>query len=122
MHPGAYLRSTANCFDFFIVLVSLFVEVSSSSELKFMRSLRLFRALRPLRLINRVKRLQLLIATLTHVLPELGSMFLLGLFQFMIFAILGSQMFAESLITATIPPCPMSSHAWAHSSTLKEST
>ena len=94
MHPGAYLRSTANCFDFFIVLVSVFVEVSSSSELKFMRSLRLFRALRPLRLINRVKRLQLLIATLTHVLPELGSMFLLGLFQFMIFAILGSQMFA----------------------------
>lgn len=96
MHPGAYLRSTANCFDFFIVLVSVFVEVSNTSELKFMRSFRLFRALRPLRLINRVKRMRLLIATLIHVLPELGSMFLLGLFQFMIFAILGSQLFAGS--------------------------
>jgi len=94
MHPGAYLRSPANCFDFFIVIVSLAVETMSASALKFMRSFRLFRALRPLRLLNRVKSMQIVVATLLHVLPDLGSVMLLGLFQFLIFAILGSQLFA----------------------------
>ena len=94
MHPGAYLRSPANCFDFFIVIVSLAVETMSASALKFMRSFRLFRALRPLRLLHRVKSMQIVVATLLHVLPDLGSVMLLGLFQFLIFAILGSQLFA----------------------------
>ena len=95
MHPGAYLRSSANVFDFVIVLFSVVVEMSTSaSQLKFMRSFRLFRALRPLRLLNRVKSMQLVVATLVHILPDLMNVLILGTFQFLIFAILGSQLFS----------------------------
>lgn len=95
MHPGAYLRSSANVFDFIIVLLSVLVEMSTSaSQLKFMRSFRLFRALRPLRLLNRVKSMQLVVATLVHIGPDLINILVLGLFQFLIFAILGSQLFS----------------------------
>jgi len=94
MHPGAYLRSFANCFDLFIVVVSLLVETINAHSLRVMRSFRLFRALRPLRLLTRLKSMQLIIATLIHVLPDLGGVLLLGLFQFLIFAILGAQFFS----------------------------
>lgn len=94
MHPGAYLRSVGNCFDFFIVVVSLAVETMNVSSLRFMRSFRLFRALRPLRLLNRVKSMQIVVATLVHVMPDLGGILLLGFFQFLVFAILGTQFFS----------------------------
>ena len=95
MHPGAYLRSYANCLDFIIVLVSIVVEVSANaSKLQFMRTFRLVRVLRPLRLLNRMKSMQIAVATLVHISPELVNVLCLGLFQFIIFAILGSQLFA----------------------------
>jgi len=94
MHPGSYLRSPANCLDFVIVVISLAAEALSASSLKFVRSFRLFRALRPLRLLSRLESMRLIVATLLHALPDLGTVFLSGLFQFLIFAIFGSQLFA----------------------------
>lgn len=94
MHPGSYLRSPANCLDFVIVVISLAVEALSASSLKFVRSFRLFRALRPLRLLSRLESMRLIIVTLLHALPDLGMVFLSGLFQFLIFAIFGSQLFS----------------------------
>ena len=94
MHPGSYLRSPANCLDFVIVVISLAVEALSASSLKFVRSFRLFRALRPLRLLSRLESMRLIVVTLVRALPDLGTVFLSGLFQFLIFAIFGSQLFS----------------------------
>lgn len=94
MHPGSYLRSPANCLDFVIVVISLAVEALSASSLKFVRSFRLFRALRPLRLLSRLESMRLIVVTLLRALPDLGTVFLSGLFQFLIFAIFGSQLFS----------------------------
>ena len=94
MPPGSYLRSPANCLDFVIVVISLAVEALSASSLKFVRSFRLFRALRPLRLLSRLESMRLIVVTLLRALPDLGTVFLSGLFQFLIFAIFGSQLFS----------------------------
>uniref|UniRef100_S4R9L0 Ion transport domain-containing protein n=1 Tax=Petromyzon marinus TaxID=7757 RepID=S4R9L0_PETMA len=96
---GAYLRSTWNTLDGFLVLVSLvdiIVSLASDSGariLGILRVLRLLRTLRPLRVISRAPGLKLVVETLITSLKPIGNIVLICCAFFIIFGILGVQLF-----------------------------
>jgi hypothetical protein len=87
MGKKTYLRDAWNILDFIVVCSSL-VELSPlpGGNLSF---LRLFRVLRPLRSLNRLPELKVLVKTCIGAVPRLGSVIALGLFIFLVFAIIG---------------------------------
>ena len=93
MHEGAYLRVGWNVLDGVIVVMSVVAILLRGSNLSIVRSFRTLRALRPLRMVRRLRSMQLLMATLLQCAPQIGNVMLLGLFEFVIFGILGVQLF-----------------------------
>ncbi|XP_075429860.1 voltage-dependent T-type calcium channel subunit alpha-1I isoform X2 [Ascaphus truei] len=95
----AYLRSSWNILDGFLVLVSLIdivVSVASAGGAKILgvlRVLRLLRTLRPLRVISRAPGLKLVVETLISSLKPIGNIVLICCAFFIIFGILGVQLF-----------------------------
>uniref|UniRef100_UPI00358F5E64 voltage-dependent T-type calcium channel subunit alpha-1G-like n=1 Tax=Myxine glutinosa TaxID=7769 RepID=UPI00358F5E64 len=97
----AYLRCTWNLLDGILVLVSLIdllLLVSLPSEegpkiLAILRVLRLLRTLRPLRVISRAPGLKLVVETLISSLKPIGNIVLICCAFFIIFGILGVQLF-----------------------------
>ncbi|XP_018422918.1 PREDICTED: voltage-dependent T-type calcium channel subunit alpha-1I [Nanorana parkeri] len=95
----AYLRSSWNILDGFLVLVSMIdivVSVASAGGAKILgvlRVLRLLRTLRPLRVISRAPGLKLVVETLISSLKPIGNIVLICCAFFIIFGILGVQLF-----------------------------
>ncbi|CAH2312283.1 voltage-dependent T-type calcium channel subunit alpha-1I [Pelobates cultripes] len=95
----SYLRSSWNILDGFLVFVSLIdivVSVASAGGAKILgvlRVLRLLRTLRPLRVISRAPGLKLVVETLISSLKPIGNIVLICCAFFIIFGILGVQLF-----------------------------
>ncbi|KAM6939496.1 voltage-dependent T-type calcium channel subunit alpha-1I [Xenentodon cancila] len=94
---AAYLRSSWNILDGFLVFVSLIdIVVSMAGGAKILgvlRVLRLLRTLRPLRVISRAPGLKLVVETLITSLKPIGNIVLICCAFFIIFGILGVQLF-----------------------------
>ncbi|XP_077461278.1 voltage-dependent T-type calcium channel subunit alpha-1I isoform X1 [Stigmatopora argus] len=94
---AAYLRSSWNVLDGFLVFVSLIdIVVSMAGGAKILgvlRVLRLLRTLRPLRVISRAPGLKLVVETLITSLKPIGNIVLICCAFFIIFGILGVQLF-----------------------------
>ena len=84
-HEKAYLRSGANCLDFFLVMASF--------ALAGMKSLRTVRVLRPLRAISRDPGMQLVLNTLVRSGPELSNVGVFLAVVWTVFGILGVAFF-----------------------------
>ncbi|XP_047215844.1 voltage-dependent T-type calcium channel subunit alpha-1I-like [Girardinichthys multiradiatus] len=97
MGEQAYLRSSWNVLDGFLVFVSLIdIVVSMAGGAKILgvlRVLRLLRTLRPLRVISRAPGLKLVVETLITSLKPIGNIVLICCAFFIIFGILGVQLF-----------------------------
>ena len=93
LHPGAYIRSAWNCLDGFIVLTSILSLFFDDERLLIVRSFRLLRALRPLRMISRLRGMQLVVTSLIRAIPSVINVLAFGVFLFLIFGILGVQLF-----------------------------
>ena len=99
-----YLRrdSPWNKLDFFIVVMSLVsILAPEGSPLTDLRMLKAVRALRPLRFINKFSGLKLVIGSLWSALPSLGMVMVLGFLGWLVFAILGVQLFSGSFYACT---------------------
>ena len=98
----AYLKSSRNIIDFFLVLSSTIyslatlAEVEDSSLLITLRFCQILRALRPLRLVGRVKGMQIALHTLLISMKPILNIILMTLAVFLTFAILGLQIFKGS--------------------------
>jgi len=99
---GAYLKDPWNVLDFFIVNVSLVVLFANGvPQLQALRSLRTLRVLRPLRLLARDPGMRLIISTGFKVMPSVLNVFGVLLAVTTVFAILGMQLFMDSLGSCT---------------------
>nr|XP_022910562.1 sodium channel protein para-like [Onthophagus taurus] len=82
--------------DFIVVIVSLinFIATLCGGGVQFVKLIRLFRALYPLRAISQIKRIKVVVTTLIQTLPSIFSVLLVCLIFWLIFAIMGVQLFA----------------------------
>jgi len=92
-----YMADPWNCFDFFVVAVSIAgaaVDFASSEfTLPGLTILRVFRILRLFRLVKRMKRLRQLMEALLHSLPALVNVGSLLLLFFVIYSTMGVNLF-----------------------------
>lgn len=96
MSPGTYTTDGWNIMDGFIVLLSLVELVLSQTagaSFGWVRSLRTIRVLRPLRAISRIPELKVVVNALFKSLPGLGNVIILAALVWLIFGILGMQLF-----------------------------
>ncbi|XP_050464943.1 voltage-dependent T-type calcium channel subunit alpha-1G isoform X6 [Cataglyphis hispanica] len=97
--PDAYFTSGWNIMDGSLVIISIIdlsMSVLSSSSPRIfgiLRVFRLLRSLRPLRVINRAPGLKLVVQTLLSSLRPIGNIVLICCTFFVIFGILGVQLF-----------------------------
>ncbi|KAJ8251548.1 hypothetical protein GJAV_G00222530 [Gymnothorax javanicus] len=123
----AYLRSSWNVLDGFLVFVSLIdIVVSMAGGAKILgvlRVLRLLRTLRPLRVISRAPGLKLVVETLITSLKPIGNIVLICCAFFIIFGILGVQLFKGKFFYCLGPDvrnitnksdCLLAGHKWVH--------
>ncbi|CEF71384.1 Voltage-dependent calcium channel, T-type, alpha-1 subunit family and Ion transport domain and Voltage-dependent channel, four helix bundle domain-containing protein [Strongyloides ratti] len=97
---GAYFKDGWNILDGILVIISLIniifemlVHIDSPKIFGVIRVLRLLRALRPLRVINRAPGVKLVVMTLISSLKPIGNIVLICCTFFIIFGILGVQLF-----------------------------
>ena len=104
-----YFTNGFNLLDFFCVLISwLTLLPGDASTLGALKSLRTLRGLRPLRLIKRVKAMQTVIEALVRALPAIGNVLLMLLIFWLVFAILGVQVFGGGLSSCWLfVPAPL---------------
>ncbi|KAE9048858.1 hypothetical protein PR002_g169 [Phytophthora rubi] len=93
LHPTAYLRNGWNVMDFVITAVAIpglqfFTSDNNSQQLKFISSLRIFRALRPLRMIHRNPGLKLVVSSLVSAIPQMLNVGMVCLLLLLIFSII----------------------------------
>ncbi|XP_064419425.1 voltage-dependent T-type calcium channel subunit alpha-1I isoform X1 [Latimeria chalumnae] len=125
----AYLRSSWNILDGFLVFVSLIdiiVSLASAGGAKILgvlRVLRLLRTLRPLRVISRAPGLKLVVETLISSLKPIGNIVLICCAFFIIFGILGVQLFKGKFFFCLGPnvrnvtnrsDCLAANYKWIH--------
>ena len=95
MHKGSYLRDPWCQLDFFVVSLAwlpiLFPSMGNYSVL------RAFRALRPLRALKRVPGMPVLVQWILSVLPKMFNVLMLCGFVFLVFGIVGMELFKGSL-------------------------
>uniref|UniRef100_A0A4W6EBF4 Calcium voltage-gated channel subunit alpha1 Ia n=1 Tax=Lates calcarifer TaxID=8187 RepID=A0A4W6EBF4_LATCA len=127
MGEQAYLRSSWNILDGFLVFVSLVdIVVSMAGGAKILgvlRVLRLLRTLRPLRVISRAPGLKLVVETLITSLKPIGNIVLICCAFFIIFGILGVQLFKGKFFYCFGPDvknitnksdCLQANYKWVH--------
>jgi len=96
---NSYLRSAWNVMDGFLVVISwvdVIVTLTTNTESSILGVLRVFRALRtlrPLRVISRAPGLKIVVETLISSLRPIGNIVLIAATFFIIFGILGVQLF-----------------------------
>uniref|UniRef100_A0AAZ3S6B1 Voltage-dependent T-type calcium channel subunit alpha n=1 Tax=Oncorhynchus tshawytscha TaxID=74940 RepID=A0AAZ3S6B1_ONCTS len=123
----AYLKSSWNVLDGFLVFVSLIdIVVSMAGGAKILgvlRVLRLLRTLRPLRVISRAPGLKLVVETLITSLKPIGNIVLICCAFFIIFGILGVQLFKGKFFYCFGPDvknitnksdCLQANYKWVH--------
>jgi hypothetical protein len=100
-HKRAYLRDLWNWLDFTVVVTGwvsiLLLMVPGSANLGFLSTLRAVRVLRPLRTINRVPGMKVLVRSLLDAIPPMANVALLCGFIFLVFGIIGIQLFSGAL-------------------------
>lgn len=89
-HGLRFFRQGWNVFDFSIVAIAL---VPAAGPFAILRSLRI---LRVLRLLTRIDRLRRIIESLLQAIPSIGWILFLLTMVFYIFAVMGTQLFAEA--------------------------
>ncbi|MGL4727986.1 MAG: ion transporter [Bosea sp. (in: a-proteobacteria)] len=87
---GAFFRDPWSLFDLFVVGIAL---VPSSEGLSVLRALRILRALR---LVTMVPSLRKVVAGLVGALPGMGSIGLLLVLVYYVFAVMGTKLFAAT--------------------------
>ncbi|XP_066925644.1 sodium channel protein 1 brain-like isoform X3 [Clytia hemisphaerica] len=96
---AGYIKNPWNLLDFIIVSISITSIVldkssdSDSGNLKTLRSLRTLRALRPLRAVSRWDGMRIVVNSLLKAIPSIGNVLLVCLVFWLIFSILGVQIF-----------------------------
>lgn len=101
-HPGAYFRDAWNYLDFGVVIISILAVVPSvGANLSALRALRLLRSLRALRFVPQLK---LLIETLVKAGPFIGNALILLGIVYLMFAIIGLQVFLGKLRQHCVNP------------------
>ena len=101
MGPWRYVTDPWNFMDF-VVVVSGYAELAAGPGSS-VSALRTFRVLRPLRTINSMPGLKLLVNTILGALPLMGNVLVLWVYLFLIFGILGTQMFGGELSKRCVP-------------------
>ncbi|XP_043464929.1 voltage-dependent T-type calcium channel subunit alpha-1H isoform X1 [Leptopilina heterotoma] len=97
--PSAYFTSGWNIMDGSLVIISItdllmsLISANSPKIFGILRVFRLLRSLRPLRVINRAPGLKLVVQTLLSSLRPIGNIVLICCTFFVIFGILGVQLF-----------------------------
>lgn len=94
LDDGSYLRDTWNWLDFIVVVSSLLTTIP---QMKSVSSMRTFRLMRPLRTLTTMPSMRVLISTLLASVAQLGSVLVLALFFFTIFAILGVSLWSGKI-------------------------
>ncbi|XP_065163665.1 voltage-dependent T-type calcium channel subunit alpha-1H isoform X3 [Atheta coriaria] len=108
----AYFTSGWNIMDGSLVIISIvdllmsLISESSPKIFGILRVFRLLRSLRPLRVINRAPGLKLVVQTLLSSLRPIGNIVLICCTFFIIFGILGVQLFKGSFYSCKGPTAP----------------
>jgi len=114
-----YLDVNWNRLDFFIVLASVFSFIldligrSSSQDLDVLRALRM---LRPLRTVNSIPEMRVLIDSLGESAKPMANVMLLCLLLYLIFALIGQQLFSGAMTQRCYKPSAQSETSLGRSS------
>jgi len=95
----AYLKSYWNWLDGIVVMVSI-INMVSSSQTGFLKTLRILRAFRPLRVISRNENLKIVVTTIFASMPPLLTLVIVAMLFLLIFAL-----FALSYLSGTFYMC-----------------
>ena len=95
LEEDAYLKSPWNCLDLFVVVTSIIGFV--------VPTLQMFRALRTFRLAARAESLRVVISATFNSLPAIGNVVILLAFGYVVFGILGVQLFKGAFVSCTDP-------------------
>ena len=112
LNRGAYLRDVWNWLDFTVVVSGWVASVlarelsGDSNDLSAISALRAIRVLRPLRTINRVPGMKVLVRSLLGAIPAMASVLLLCGFIFLVFGIIGVQLYSGSFRQQCFEPGP----------------
>ena len=99
----SYLRDPWNVMDGSIVVLGLVSLFLASASFGWVRSLRTLKVLRPLRVINRVPELRVVVAAIFKSVPELANVALVSAVIWLIFGILGMQLFLGKFVRCSDP-------------------
>ncbi|PRW21007.1 voltage-gated ion channel superfamily [Chlorella sorokiniana] len=92
-----YIAFNSNKLDLGVVVVSAIVLIAESANARFLKALRVLRATRPLRVLTRSQSMLMVFHTLIRSLAEMANVTVLAGMVFLIFSILGVQLFAGLL-------------------------
>eukprot|EP01052_Picozoa_sp_SAG31_P015839 SAG31_NODE_1029_length_10253_cov_2.979515_3_plen_2033_part_00 len=103
--PYAYLKDSWNILDGTIVVIAWASRLLESSigDVSFVKGFRVLRALRPLRVIKRIPELKLVVNSIFLSFPTLGNVLLLLTMYWLVFGILGLQLFGGKLYACNDP-------------------
>jgi hypothetical protein len=93
----SYLRSAANILDFVIVAFALIDISVTGVDLSFIKIIRMAKLVRPMRLVFRNENLTITIKALIAAIPKIFNLLMLTLLIYIIFGIIGIEMFAGKL-------------------------
>lgn len=99
-----YLRDYWNILDFTIVSFTIFnwiIDSLSGFSLTFLRGFRALRALRPLRMVSKNEGMKIVVNSLLTAIPNLLNVMLISLLFFLVFGILGVQLFKGAMGSCT---------------------
>ena len=88
---GSYLRDGWNWLDFVVVVSGLTTSIPGIPKVSILRAVRV---LRPLRSLTAIPKLRVLVNALLTAIPELANAIIVILFMFIIFSILGLQVYS----------------------------
>lgn len=94
LDKGTYLRNGWNWLDFVVVCLGYLSLIPGVSNLS---ALRTFRVLRPLRTLSSIPGMRIIVKSMIASIPPLGGVALLSLFLFIIFGIVGLQLWGGVL-------------------------
>ena len=106
MHPNSYLRNGWNILDFIVVVAAILDLSADLDGVSALRIIRLVRVLRPLRVVKNNPGLKRVINALILSLESLKDIFLVLVFVWILFAMLGVQFFKGRLYTCSDPDFP----------------
>ena len=93
----SYLRSAANILDFVIVVFAILDISLPNVKLSFVKIIRMAKLVRPMRLVFRNENLTITIKALTKAMPKIFNLLMLAMLIYIIFGIIGINMFAGKL-------------------------